>query len=60
MKRILQLISIIALLLTIVPPVLFFTEKITQNQQNFWMLIGAIVWFASALFWLGKKSETSV
>ena len=59
MKRILQTISLIGILFTIVPPVLFFNEKINQPQQNWLMLLGAIVWFISAYFWLGRKSKKS-
>ena len=57
MKRILQLISLIGLLLTIVPPVLFFFGNINQNFQNLLMLIGAFIWFVSAFFWLGIKGK---
>ena len=57
MKRILQLISLTGLLLTIVPPVLFFIGTISHTTQNMLMLIGAFTWFISAFFWLGKKSK---
>jgi hypothetical protein len=55
MKLMLQIISMVGILLTIVPPILFFLGKISHSSQNFWMLIGAIIWFASASFWLGRK-----
>lgn len=58
MKLFLQLISLIGLLLTIVPPILFFLGKIDHQVQNFWMLAGAVIWFVSASFWLGKKSKS--
>jgi len=57
MKRTLQLISLAGLLLTIVPPVLFFLGKISQETQNLLMLIGVFTWFVSAFFWLGKKTK---
>lgn len=57
MKRFWQFISLIALLLTIVPPVLFFRGDIAQEQQNWYMLAGAVAWFISALFWLGKRTD---
>lgn len=60
MKRILQLLSLAGLLLTIVPPVFFFLEKISQETQNLLMLIGVFMWFVSAFFWLGKKTKTAV
>ena len=55
MKRILQIISLAGLLLTIVPPVLFFLGKISYDSQNLLMLVGAFTWFVSAFFWLGRK-----
>ncbi|MFW5774303.1 MAG: hypothetical protein ACOCWD_06440 [Tangfeifania sp.] len=57
MKRLLQLISLAGLLLTILPPVFYFHGSLTHSKQNLLMLIGAVVWFVSAFFWLGKKSK---
>lgn len=54
MKQLLQLISFAGLALTIVPPILFFHDAITKDNQNALMLIGAFVWFFSAYFWLGR------
>ena len=58
MKPVLQIISLIGLLLTIVPPVLFFNAVITYSTQNWLMLAGALLWFASAWFWLGREWKT--
>lgn len=58
MKAVLQIISLAGILLTIVPPILFFLGRITQSSQNWWMLIGAITWFLSASLWLGRKEKT--
>jgi hypothetical protein len=58
MKRFLQLISLAGLLLTIVPPVLFFHGNISHGIQNLLMLIGAFIWFVSSFFWLGRRSKT--
>jgi hypothetical protein len=57
MKQILQLISLIGLLLTILPPVFFFLGKISHSTQDLLMLIGAVVWFGSAVFWLGGRTK---
>ena len=54
MKRLLQLISIAGLALTIVPPILFFNDAIEKTEQNWLMLVGTIIWFLSASFWLGR------
>lgn len=58
MKTVLQTISLVGILLTIVPSILFFLGKMSHSSQNFWMLTGAILWFASASFWLGRKEKT--
>lgn len=57
MKGILQLISLAGLLLTVVPAFLVFSGSMTWNQHALFMLIGTIVWFASAPFWM-KDKET--
>ena len=57
MRIVLQFISLAGLLLTILPPILFFKEDISHTQQNAYMAIGALIWFLSAIFWLGKKSK---
>ena len=56
MRKVLQIISFIGLLLTIVPPILYFNGKILQVQQNWFMILGALIWFISASFWMNKKN----
>lgn len=55
MKAVLQIVSLIGLLLTIVPSILFFLGEIAHQAQNTWMFAGAVIWFISASLWLGKK-----
>ncbi len=55
MKIPLQIISLIGLLLVILPAVLTFAGRMNFEQAKTWMVIGTVVWFASAVFWLGKK-----
>lgn len=57
MRILLQIISLIGLLMTIVPPILFFQGNISHIQQNWYMAVGTLIWFLSAIFWLGKKSK---
>jgi hypothetical protein len=40
--------SWLALAATIVPPVLFFYDRMTLDQTKLWMLVATIVWFATA------------
>lgn len=58
MKLILQFFSLAGILLTIIPPILFFLGKMSHTSQNVWMLAGAIIWFLSAFPWLGRKGKT--
>ncbi|MBW6535332.1 MAG: hypothetical protein K0B11_10005 [Mariniphaga sp.] len=57
MKQILQFISLVGLLLTILLPVFFFLGKISHSVQDLLMLLGVFVWFGSAVFWLGSKAK---
>lgn len=59
MRIILQIISLVGLLMTIVPSILLFSGKISHIQQNWYMAIGTFIWFLSAIFWLGKKSKAN-
>ena len=58
MKQILLFISLAGLLLTILPPVFFFLGKISHSVQNLLLLFGAVIWFVSAVFWLGQRNKT--
>jgi hypothetical protein len=57
MKRLAQMISCVALAATIVPPLLFFTDKLDLAQAQFLMLASAIAWFTSAPFWMERKAS---
>lgn len=57
MKTLTKLISVIGLGLTIVPAFLVFFQKITLQRHYNLMLIGTILWFISAPFWMNKKSH---
>ena len=55
MKILLQLISLVGLLLTIVPSILYFSGSLTSSTQQWLMFIGTVLWFASAPFWMNKR-----
>ena len=55
MMTLLKIISLIGLLLTIVPAFLVFSGNLQIEQHYTLMLIGTLVWFASAPFWMLKK-----
>ncbi len=57
MNTLLKILSLVGLLLTIVPPVLFFAGAIDHSNQNLYLFIGTVLWFGSAWFWLGRKAK---
>lgn len=50
MKIVLILLALAGLALTIVPSVLVFHQVITLEDHKLYMLIGMILWFATAPF----------
>ncbi|WP_339751469.1 hypothetical protein [Algoriphagus aquimarinus] len=57
MKTILKIISFAALALTLVPSFLVFKGVITPELSKTLMLIGTIIWFGTASFWMNKSEE---
>lgn len=57
MKRILEIISYLALAGVVGAPIMFYMGKLTLEQNKEWMLIATIVWFATASFWIGTKKK---
>jgi len=53
MRRVLQIISLAALLATLAAPILFFATHLTLDQTKWAMLVATIVWFAVTPFWMG-------
>lgn len=60
MKSLLKIISFIALAVTLVPSFLVFKGVITPELSKTLMLIGTVVWFVSASFWMNKSEEEEV
>ncbi len=60
MMTLLKILSLIGLLLTIVPAFLVFAGTLTLQAHYTLMLIGTVLWFVAAPFWmLKKKAENS-
>ena len=53
----LQIISLLALIMTVVPSVLFLTGTVELEQVKLLMLISMIVWFAVTPFWMNQKEK---
>lgn len=56
MKRIAQILSGLALLGTIGPPVLFFNDQLDLASAQRWMLIATVLWFGTAPVWMEHKA----
>lgn len=56
MKNLLKIASLLGLVMTIVPPILFFVGKSDLGQMKLWMGIGMTIWFFSAPFWVNKPA----
>lgn len=57
MKKLLEIVSYLALIMVVAAPVIFYMGRYDLDQTKFWMLIATIVWFASASFWIGTKKK---
>jgi hypothetical protein len=55
MKTIALPIGVLALLGTIVPPVLFMLHKMDQDPMKTTMFVSCVIWFITAPMWM--KSE---
>jgi len=57
MKNILKIGSFIGLGLTVIPAVFVFYGTLTWDTHAMLMAIGALLWFATAPFWLLKDES---
>lgn len=60
MRIAIRIASFIGLALTAFPSILMFNGKINFQQYTNYMLIGTILWFATAPFWVGKENKKKV
>jgi len=59
MTTLLSLISVAGLGLTVVPAFLVFAGAIAWRTHAALMLVGTVLWFATAPFWMGKARPGS-
>ena len=53
-RRIIQIISWLALVGTIVPSLLFLAGRLDLDQSKWLLLAATIVWFVTAPLWIGR------
>jgi hypothetical protein len=56
MKRTAQIISWLALGGTLLPPCLFFADRLSPAATQGWMLLAAVIWFVAAPVWMEHKA----
>ncbi|MGF7140593.1 hypothetical protein [Roseimarinus sediminis] len=56
MKTLLKIISLIGLILTIVPSILVLNGIVELKTHFNLMLVGMILWFSTAIFWMKSPS----
>lgn len=55
MKMLLKFGSLLGLMFTIYPPILFFKGDMELDRMKWAMGIGMLLWFLTAPFWINKK-----
>ena len=58
MKKLLPVISSLGLALIIVPACLYLGGSIAKTQMEVLMLVGTVLWFASAPLWMGRNEKS--
>jgi hypothetical protein len=48
----LKIVSFVGLVLTVVPAILVFSGTFTWSQHAVYMMVGTVLWFVSAPFWM--------
>jgi hypothetical protein len=53
-KRAALVVSLVALVGTILPPILFFAGRIDLDSMKSWMLVATVAWFAATPLWMDR------
>lgn len=54
MKKILPIVSFLALILIVLPPVLFLSGTMALEAMKSLMLLATLIWFLTTPFWMGR------
>jgi hypothetical protein len=54
MRALARFVSLMALVGTIVPPLLFFAGRIDLDATKWWMLAATAAWFAATPLWMDR------
>jgi hypothetical protein len=59
MRRLFKTASVVGLILTVMPAFMVYADMIAWRTHAAWMLIGTVLWFATAPFWMVEPDEGS-
>jgi hypothetical protein len=59
MKKTARIIAMMALVATILPALLYFTDRLTLADAKVWLLIAMVVWYLCAPLWMKLKPAES-
>lgn len=54
----LVVLSVVGLVLTVLPACLFFAGVISLEDNRYYMIVGAVLWFATTPFWMNRKTDS--
>lgn len=57
MRAFARLVSWLALAGTILPPLLFFVDRMDLDQAKLWMLVATVAWFAATPVWMDREGH---
>jgi len=49
-----KLVSLVSLVGTILPPVLFFAGAMDLDAMKWWLLVATVAWFAATPVWMDR------
>ncbi len=56
MRMVARFVSFVALVGTIVPPLLFFAGRVDLDATKAWMLVATVAWFVATPLWMDRKA----
>ena len=57
MRYLYRLLAAAGLALVLIPAILYYFDKMGNEQMKTYMFLGTLLWFAGAIPWLGKKKK---
>jgi hypothetical protein len=57
MRALAKAVSWLALAATILPPLLFFADRLTLDATKVWMLAATAAWFVATPLWMDRSAE---